>query len=141
MPVGQYIHTPATNNASYLSTGLDRLGEMSPEKSFFAPPQNRDLVSQMKNTRQNGMNLKTPRAGGRDPLRLLPNGNQGKTEFTPLMMSITKNNLARRMSGKKKGVPDTPAYLKEGYSLNGVTPGLPRMAENSQLQSEHTTSS
>lgn len=87
------------------------------------------------------MNLKTPRAGLREPLKVLPNENQGKSEFTPLMKSITKRNTARRLSGRRAGIPDTPAYLKDGYSMNGATPALPRADDNSQLHSEHTASS
>ncbi len=131
-----YIPTPKTNDASYLSTQLERLGELSPEKSFL-PAKNGDLITQMRNAKSAGVSLKTPRAGARDPLRLLPNGNQGKGEFTPLMQSVTKKNLARRMSGRKSGGPETPAFLKHGY-VAGTTPGLPEL---SHLQSENTSSS
>jgi chromosome segregation ATPase len=138
MPL-DYINTPQTHDATYLTNGLDRLGEMSPEKSFFEPRQKQDLISQMRSTRQNGMNLKTPRVGSRDPLRLLPNGNNGKGEFTPLMKSVTKNNHARRMSARKSGV-ETPAALRNGYQT-GATPALPRMDEHSHLGGDHANSS
>ena len=131
-----YIPTPKTNDASFMSTQLERLGEMSPEKSFI-PAKDGDLISQMRNAKNAGVSLKTPRAGARDPLRSLPNGNQGKGEFTPLMQSVTKNNLARRVSGRKSGDPETPAFLKNGY-VNGATPGLPEL---SHVQSENTSSS
>jgi chromosome segregation ATPase len=142
MPVGAYIGTPATNagDGTYLTNGLDRLGELSPEKSVFAQSQNMDLITQMKNARGNSRALRTPRAGDRDPLRLLPNPG-AKSEFTPLMKSAAKNNMARRLAGKKFGGPETPAYLREGFSINGGTPALPKMVDNSQLQSEHTGSS
>ena len=133
---GPYIPTPKTNDASFMSTHLDRLGDMSPEKSYL-PAQTGDLINQMINAKNTGMNLKTPRAGTRDPLRLIPNGNQGKGEFTPLMQSVTKKNLAKRMSGRKSRGPETPAFLKNGY-VNGATPGLPEL---SHLQSENTSSS
>lgn len=136
-----YIGTPQTNDASILTVGLDRIGEMSPEKSFFAPAQKQDLITQMKNARgQSGVNLKTPRAGTRDPLRLLPNGNQGKSEFTPMMKSVTKNNIARRLSSRKSVGMETPAALKRNYA-NGTTPVLPRGEDGSHLQSENTSSS
>ena len=136
-----YIGTPQTNDASILTAGLDRIGEMSPEKSFFAPAQKQDLITQMKNVRgQSGVNLKTPRAGTRDPLRLLPNGNQVKSEFTPMMKSVTKNNIARRLSGRKSVTLETPAALKRNY-VNGTTPVLPRGEDGSHLQSENTSSS
>ena len=140
MPAGQYIQTPATNDLSSFNIGLDRLNESSPEKSFVPPQQGRDLITQLKSARGNGTNLKTPRATMRAPLRLLPNGNQPKSEFTPLMKSATKNNMARRLSGRKVA-PDTPAYLRIEHSLHGATPGQPKLDENSQLQSEHTGSS
>ena len=140
MPAGQYVQTPATNDLSSFAIGLDRLNEMSPEKSFIPPQQGRDLITQLKSARGNGTNLKTPRAAMRAPLRLLPNGSQPKSEFTPLMKSAAKNNMARRLSSRKIA-PDTSAYLKFGQSLQGATPGLPKLDENSRLPSEHTGSS
>jgi hypothetical protein len=143
MPAGTYINTPQTlaGNDTYLANGLSRLDEVSPEKSFASPSRSHDLIGQIRNGRRgNGINLKTPRVGGRDPLRLLPNGPPAKSEFTPLMKSVTKNNL-RQSSAKKFGVPDTPAYLRDGVSLNGATPGLPKFGENSQIYAEHTSSS
>ncbi|RMZ89655.1 hypothetical protein DV736_g3109, partial [Chaetothyriales sp. CBS 134916] len=135
-----YIATPRATDASYLSSRLERLGEMSPEKSFVNPSQGRDLITQMKSIRQSGSSQKTPRYASRDPLRLLPNGNQGKTEFTPLMKSGVKNNMARRLSARKTGGIETPAYLRSGY-VEGKTPGLPKLDDNSHLQSENTSSS
>ena len=143
MPAGAYISTPQTlaGNDTYLTNGLGRLDEISPEKSFASPSRSHDLIGQIQKARRgNGVNIKTPRAGSRDPLRLLPNGPPAKTEFTPLMKSVAKNNL-RRASAKKFGVPDTPAYLKDGYSINGATPGLPRLGDNSRIYAEHTSSS
>lgn len=142
MPAGAYINTPQTlaGSETYLTNGLGRLDELSPEKSFASPSRSHDLIGQIQKSRRgNGVNIKTPRAGARDPLRLLPNG-PVKSEFTPLMKSVTKGNL-RRASAKKFGVPDTPAYLKDGYSINGATPGLPRMGENSRIYAEPTSSS
>ena len=129
----KYIDTPQTNNASHFSIAHDALDRISPEKSFAAPPQNRDLISQMRNTKGHGMNLKTPRAGARDALRLLPNTNQARSEFSPFMKSVTKNNIARRLSSRKPGAPETPAYLKNAY-----TPSLPNL---SRLEGENTSSS
>ncbi|KIX00772.1 uncharacterized protein Z518_09837 [Rhinocladiella mackenziei CBS 650.93] len=128
-----YINTPQTNNASYFTTGHDRLDEISPEKSFLPPSQKNDIVGQMKS---HGMNLKSPRSGSRDPLRLLPNGNRGRPEFTPFMKSATKNNIARRLSGKKVSASGTPAYLRDGYD-----PKLPRLSDLSQVETENTSSS
>lgn len=42
------------------------------------------------------------------------------------MKSVTKTNFLR-------GVPETPAYLKDGYRSNGATPGLPRMESSGIL--------
>ncbi|KAI9870485.1 MAG: hypothetical protein M1823_008727, partial [Watsoniomyces obsoletus] len=53
------------------------------------------------------------------------------------MQSVTKKNAARRLSARKSGGPETPAFLKNGY-INGNTPGLPDL---SHLQSENTSSS
>lgn len=132
----KYIDSPQAKDASHITNGLEKLGELSPEKSFFAPPEQRDLISQMRSAKGRGMNIMTPRIGSRDPLRLLPNGNQGRSEFTPLMKSAAKNNIARRLSSKKPGVQATPSYLRDGY-----TPAPPRLNDLSHLASEHTSSS
>ena len=143
MPTGTFINTPQTlaGNETYLTNGLGRLDEVSPEKSFASPSRSHGLIGQIQKARRgNGINIKTPRVGGRDPLRILPNGPPTKSEFTPLMKSVTKNNL-RRSSGKRFGAPDTPAYLRDGNSINGPTPGLPKFEDNSQTYAEHTSSS
>ncbi|KEF62852.1 uncharacterized protein A1O9_00825 [Exophiala aquamarina CBS 119918] len=112
----KYIGTPQASDASFFTKALDNLDSLSPEKSFAVPARGADLISQMRSAKGRGMNLKTPRAGGRDPLRLLPNGEHGKPEFTPLMRSVTKNNIARRLSSKKPGTAYTPRHslLKPG---------------------------
>jgi hypothetical protein len=139
MPHPGYIDTPQTAaDNSYLTNGLGRLDEISPEKSFASPSKGRDLLQGMRNGR--GLSLKTPRAGARDPLRLLPNGAGAKGEFTPLMMSVTKKNHMRRASGKKQGA-QTPSFLKENSFANGPTPALPRAMDNSHIYSEKTSSS
>ena len=139
MPHPDYIDTPQTAaDKSYLTNGLGRLDELSPEKSFVSPSKGRDLLQSMRNGR--GLSLKTPRAGARDPLRLLPNGAGPKGEFTPLMMSVTKKNHMRRASGKKAGA-HTPSFLKENSAIYGPTPALPRAIDHSHIYSEKTSSS
>lgn len=128
-----YINTPDKTDASHITDRLDRMGNMSPEKSFHVPNENRDILGQMKNIRNQGASLKTPRADLRDPLRLMPNGNRVRSEFTPLMHSATKKNMARRLSGRKSSA--TPSFLR-----GGRTPG-PRISDLSQLGTEHTSSS
>ncbi|ETI24982.1 hypothetical protein G647_04352 [Cladophialophora carrionii CBS 160.54] len=128
-----YINTPHATDASHVSDRLDRLGDMSPEKSFHVPNGNLDLLSQMKNIKNQGASLKTPRLSLRDPLRLVPKGNPARSEFTPLMQSATKKNMARRLSSRKPSA--TPSYLRDGR-----TPGA-RLSDLSHLASEHTTSS
>jgi hypothetical protein len=138
MPHPDYIDTPQTAaDNSYLTNGLGRLDELSPEKSFTSPSKGRDLLQGIRNGR--GLSLKTPRSGARDPLRLLPNGAGKKGEFTPLMMSVTKKNHIRRTSGARVGA-QTPSYLNNS-NLNGPTPALPRMGENSRIYDERTSSS
>ena len=83
-----------------------------------------------------GLNLKTPRA--RNPLadrRNLPNVPR-PGEFTPLLKSVAKNNLNR--NNISKGVPQTPAFLKDGYK-GAETPALPG-AESSRIYGEETGS-
>ena len=139
MPHPDYIDTPQTAaDNSYLTNGLGRLDELSPEKSFASPSKGRDLLQGIPNGR--GLSLKTPRAGAGDPLRLLPNGAAPKGEFTPLMMSVTKKNHIRRASGRKGGA-QTPSFMKENSVINGPTPGLPRAVDNSRIYSERTSSS
>jgi hypothetical protein len=139
MPHPDYIDTPQTAAGnSYLTNGLGRLDDLSPEKSFASPSRGRDLIQGIRNGR--GLSLKTPRAGARDPLRLLPNGAGQKGEFTPLMMSVTKKNHMRRTSGRKLGA-QTPSFMKENSILNGPTPALPRGGDNSRIYDEKTSSS
>ncbi|KIV96135.1 hypothetical protein PV10_00039 [Exophiala mesophila] len=121
-----YIDTPKLSEASRLSNLLDLEG-LSPEKSFAVPSQPRDLISQMRSAKMHGIDLKTPRTGTRDPLRLLPNGNHPKSEFSPFMKSATKNNMSRRLSSKKP--------------VSAYTPSLPRLVDMSQLEGENTSSS
>ncbi|KAL9111115.1 MAG: hypothetical protein Q9227_004378 [Pyrenula ochraceoflavens] len=138
---GHYIDTPQTaaGDGTFLTNGITALDGISPEKSFVSPEKDRGAARQLrKGIRNAGLNIKTPRPGQRDPLRLLPNGAGPKTEFTPLMKSVTKTNAMRRVSGRKPGVPETPAFLKDGYKSNGATPALPGM-DNSQFYG--TTSS
>ncbi|KAF7505510.1 hypothetical protein GJ744_000672 [Endocarpon pusillum] len=139
MPHPDYIETPQTAaDNSYLTNGLDGLDDLSPEKSFASPSKGRDLIQGIRNGR--GLSLKTPRAGARDPLRLLPNGAGKKSEFTPLMMSVTKKNHMRRASGRKTGA-QTPSFMMDNSINNGPTPGLPRMGDESCIYEERTSSS
>ncbi|KAG9790839.1 hypothetical protein KCU88_g1181, partial [Aureobasidium melanogenum] len=133
----QFVNTPqTTKDASRISIRSNPFDKMSPEKSFAAPTQPGDLVSQMKDAKGHGMNLKTPRAGApRDPLRLLPNVNQRRSEFTPIMASVTKNNIARRLSSKKSSSHNTPAYF------SSRTPANRRLSDLSRLDGENTSSS
>jgi hypothetical protein len=137
MPHPDYIDTPQTAaNNSYATNGLGRLDDLSPEKSFASPSKGRDLIQGIRNGRS--LNLKTPRAGVRDPLRLLPNGASKKGEFTPLMMSVTKRNHMRRASGRKAAV-QTPSFMGS-YSRIEPTPALPRVGDDSHIH-EPTSSS
>lgn len=138
-----YIDTPQTTagDKTYLTNGLDRLDELSPEKSFASPSKDNDLLRQIQMTRKgNGLDIKTPRAGGRAALRTLPNGALPKGEFTPLMKSVAKKNLMRRASGRGSALLETPAGLANGYKSNGQTPALPR-GDLSQLYNDNTSSS
>lgn len=127
----QYIGTPQASDASIITRTLDGLDSLSPEKSFAVPAQGADLISQMRSAKGRGMNLKTPRAGAgtRDPLRLLPNGDHGRAEFTPLMKSVTKNNIARRLSSRKNGSASTPRF------------SVSKPGDLSAIDPEHTSSS
>lgn len=139
MPARNYIDTPQTAaDNSYLTNGLGGLDDVSPEKSFASPSKGRDLIQGLRNGR--GLSLKTPHAGARDPLRLLPNGGGQKGEFTPLMMSVTKKNHLQRTNKKKSGAP-SPSFLGENSILNGMTAALPRPGDNSRFYDEGTNSS
>lgn len=138
MPHPDYIDTPRTAaDHSSITNGLGRLDELSPEKSFASPSKGRDLLQGTRHGR--GLSLRTPRAGARDPLRLLPNGAAPKGEFTPLMMSVTKKNHIRRASGRKAGA-HIPYFMEENSVLNRPTPGLPRAIDHSHIDSERTNS-
>lgn len=138
MPV-PYIDTPRTEagNATYLTNGLrsatrHNLSALdSVENSFQSPSNDHDLVKNIENRRSDS-NVHTPRAKPRSSrksnqdIRNLPNVAPPKGEFTPLMKSVTKNNALRNKPGDTK-IPETPAFLADGYRSNGNTPGLPKM--------------
>lgn len=130
-----YIETPRTDvgNASFMTNGHN-FEDFSVENSFVAPSKgNHQLLQRARKSR--GLNLNTPRA--RNPLadrRNPPHVPPG--EFTPLLKSVTKNNLNR--NNKSKGVPQTPAFLKDGYK-GADTPALPG-AESSRIYGEETGS-
>ena len=114
-----YIETPRTEagNATLMTNG--NLENFSLENSFMSPSkQKNDQL--FRNGR--GISLKTPRV--RAPFadrRNLPNA-LAHGEFTPLLQSVTKNNMMR--NGKKNGAPETPAFLK-GSHMSGDSPALP----------------
>ena len=134
-----YIDTPRSGiENTPQANGLDRLDALSPEKSFVAPQKGKDLIPGLHNGR--GIGLQTPRAGGRDPLRLLPNGRNPKAEFSVLMGSVTKKNHLRRISTARTGA-QTPSFLDSQVASNRNTPALPRIGQNSQIWEDKTGSS
>lgn len=134
MPQGAYIETPQTTlEQTDLNDGIDVLDRMSPEKSFVSPSKGRDLLSKARR----GISLTTPH-GGRNPLRLLPNGSVNKREFSPMMGSAGKKNRVPR-SSTKRGVA-TPSFLRNSMS-HGNSPALPPLGEQSQIYDDGTTNS
>ena len=134
-----YIDTPRTDagNTTFLNNAQD-LENLSVENSFQIPANGEnDLLKQLRTNRR-GLDLRTPRS--RAPLndrRNLPTA-PGHGEFTPLMKSVTKNNLLR--NGKKNGVPDTPAFLKPGFKNSVESPALPA-PDGSAVYGDETASS
>ena len=118
-----FINTPR-GNESYHSDGFGDINDLAMEPSFVAPADH-GLFKDVRN------NARTP-AASRGPLQLLPNGNrpQAKAEFTPMLRSVVKTNMSKRLqaSARRPGLPNTPGI------------GLPRHDE-SHLASEHTNSS
>jgi hypothetical protein len=126
-----YLETPRTDagNATFMTNGR-KLEDFSVENSFVAPSKNDDLLSHMRNGRR--LDLGTPRT--RNPLtdrRNLPDVPK-PGEFTPLLKSVTKKNFNR--SNTIRGVPQTPAFLKDGE-----TPALPG-TNSSRIYGEETGS-
>ena len=125
----KYIGTPNATHVSINSDGFGDIDDLVPEASFIAP-KDRDVLL------RGGRNgLRTPAAGG--PLQLIPNGNQmrGRAEFTPLLKSVARTNISKRLSAsaRRRGVSSTPG-------IN--TPGLPLPRDDeSNIASEHTNSS
>lgn len=113
------LDTPRTNvgDATYLSRRPDF--DMTQEPSFVSPPKDsNNLLSQLRNGRPGGVNLRTPR--GRPPFgdrQNLP-ASIGGAEFTPMLKSATRNSARRR--GKENGVPATPAFDVMGSDLTPV---------------------
>lgn len=144
MPV-PYIDTPRTEagNATYMTNGLrsatrHNLSALdSVENSFQSPSGDHDLIKNTTNSRSRGAsdpNMRTPRAKPRSTAkpsrdtRELPNTALPKGEFTPLLQSVTKNNYMRnKVAGDGSRIPETPAFLADGYRSDGNTPGLPKM--------------
>ena len=103
------LDTPRTNvgDATYLSRRPDF--DMTQEPSFVSPPKDsNNLLSQLRNGRSGGVNLRTPR--GRAPFGERPNlpASIGGAEFTPMLKSATRNS-ARRRGKENPGIPATPA--------------------------------
>ena len=79
------------------SDGFDDIENLRMEESFVAPKA-RDVLF------RGGRNaLQTP-GGKRDVLRAHPNG---KAEFTPLLKSVAKTNMSKRLSqsARRRGGP------------------------------------
>ncbi|MCJ1432570.1 hypothetical protein MMC27_001927 [Xylographa pallens] len=131
-----FIDTPRTDagNATYLDNGHN-IEALSAENSFLSPVKKQDdLLTQLRNHR--GAILKTPRM--RAPFadrRNLPIA-QAQAEFTPLLKSVTKKNAIRM--GKENAVPQTPAFLKQGYQAKD-SPAL-QAPESSLLSGDETRS-
>ena len=122
-----YIETPQTDagNSIYLPNGHG-LEDISVENTFISPTKNKgDVISLLRNGR--GISLKTPRSRVPfvDRRNNLPNAHV-HGEFSPLLRSVAKNS---HRSGKLAGIPETPAFIKNGYreddssALPGMTPG------------------
>lgn len=98
---------PDATATSFTSEGFGDVDRLGFEQSFVAPA-NREILKAGKRH-----NLNTPGAS-RDPLQLLPNGIQtraAKPEFTPLMKSVARTNMSKKISmSSRKGpkMPDTP---------------------------------
>lgn len=113
---GPLIGTPARDVTSTSFRSDDLNDELPDEEGSFMPPPGHDLLT--KGTRSSG-SLRTPRHA----LQLLPNGNAqrpGKAEFTPLLKSVTKNNMSKR-------IPNSARRRGHGAS---ETPGLARVDES-----------
>ncbi|KAL8858407.1 MAG: hypothetical protein Q9178_005088 [Gyalolechia marmorata] len=115
--------------------GLD---DISAENTFVSPSKNdkaKDVASQLlQNGRRSSINTPRSRVPFRDRRNLQTAPVQG--EFTPLLGSVAKNHLQR--NGKRNGVPETPAFLKNGYKGSN-TPVLPSATPGAY--SENTGSS
>lgn len=134
-----YIETPRTDfdgNATYMSggprsTSRHNLSALSIENSFQAPDKDGNLLQEFENARsqkKGGAAFRTPRAekaskSTRNSLHSRQN-HQGATapngEFTPLMKSVTKNNLLRT-ADRRARKDEFPAYHN--------TPGLSNIDE------------
>lgn len=113
------METPRTERGD--QTRMDsEMGSFSMEASFHAPAGRDTLFSRANGTR-------TPRAA----LASMRNPN-AKTEFTPLMKSVTKNRMRQANSAFNGGIT-TPAALKPGFDLGG-TP-LPEASEMNAMSS------
>ncbi|KAI9784421.1 MAG: hypothetical protein M1816_000845 [Peltula sp. TS41687] len=128
------LDTPGTEvgNATF-NPSLDL--DWSMEQSFLQSPSRQRQESAARRSRNghghshNENQFKTPRL----PLTDRRNNVAGPTsagpaahrEFTPLLKSVVKSNMARRQSKTQQGGLRTPAVLKHGYQSAEPSPALP----------------
>ncbi|KAL2355999.1 putative spindle-pole body protein, partial [Cryomyces antarcticus] len=132
---GHMIETPRTEVGDQTRLTAHAL-DFSMEQSFQSPSKDsNDLLRQLRGAR-GGPATKTPQTRNVLGDRRNP---PGKPEFTPLLKSASRNRLlGRDQKGKDDGVPQTPAFLKPGYTSN--TPSLP-VDSSAVMYGEHTGSS
>jgi hypothetical protein len=112
------LDTPRTDagNATFLS---QHEFDITQEPSFHQPEKPNELVKQMRGGSGKSL-FRTP--GKRRPLGEKQNPPATKTEFTPLMRSVTKANYLKAQTQARI---ETPAALKDGALTTHNTPALP----------------
>ena len=117
------IETPRTDAGNATLMSNSHALNFSAENSLLSPikraRKSEDIISLMRNER--GTSLRTPRPRAVLADRKNPPAASRLGEFTPLIRSVTKNELEER---KKAGGLETPAFLKTTYQ-GGNSPALP----------------
>ena len=117
------IETPRTDAGNATLMTNSHALNFSAENSLLSPikraRKSEDIISLMRNER--GTSLRTPRPRVVLADRKNPPAASRLGEFTPLIRSVTKDEVEER---KKAGGLETPAFLKATYQ-GGNSPALP----------------
>lgn len=127
------IDTPRTEYPTESSIEME--ADFGSRMESFASPGGDDILQAVTSKRRNRRSEITP---ARQIFGSLSNrGGAGKNEFTPLLKSVQRSNLTRKVNNN--GVPPTPAFLKGGKLNITDSPALPQAGSSDVGDSTYQT--